>query len=705
VGDDDEMRQVNFGNGAPFEFAALEGALVNPFGTGPISAVEAWLFAALSFLAAIIINVVAGWRQKVEASGSLARLVLVAVCFGLVQILPLLVWAAFVSFDGTCQIQPAMAAGMTVLSLVLTGPYLLPPVRLRGTKEKLPRVTDGPFLARVAELAAKMNVQVPIVRLLPSLTASQRAMAFAGTIQAPQLVVTDGILGRLARAERDAIVAHELAHIANKSLYLLATVLPLSCASATLASTFVPQSIVWPFGLAVLVGLKRLVSRPFEIDCDRRAARAVGFRETAAALAKIHAVHPVRNAGLLSLLVYATATHPSREIRLAALRDAAPESDQPKEIELSDSRIRWQRRLTIAALIVWLATLSGAMAMAILKPQLGWLAIPLWIVALTPRALIFLAQWKRRSVVRKRMGTRPTPIVALVVGGLLGASLFLPRSSKDAVDPIPLFFGIQLPIVTSLLALLCIMGVMVWLVLTHGRRKLRHDVAVAAQVHDFRRVLKLARQSPKAVSRDHILRYNVALARAICDDRPAAITMLEGLWQDKPGFPLTAFALAQLLLDSGEPERALAVAEAVVKKLPRDAGTHALEARVRRRLGQLDEAQAACDRVLALEPEKGSGPGIAAAIALDRGDHIRARELIAQALAASPGDAHLLLIHAEIILETEPFETSRPEVEEAIATVRANPLVFLRSDISRLEQTLAEREGCLPIFQSADPVA
>jgi len=109
-----------------------------------------------------------------------------------------------------------------------------------------------------------------------------------------------------------------------------------------IASAFLPASIAVPFGMALFVGLKRLVSRPYELDCDRRAARAIGFRETAAALAKIHAVHPIRNSGLLSLLVYATATHPSREIRLAALRDAAPVTDRP-DIDLSEPRIRWQR--------------------------------------------------------------------------------------------------------------------------------------------------------------------------------------------------------------------------------------------------------------------------------------------------------------------------------------------------------------------------
>src|SRR5262249_10366477 len=158
-------------------------------------------------------------------------------------------------------------------------------------------------------------------------------------------------------------------------------------------------------------------------------------------------------------------------------------------------------------------------------------------------------------------------------------------------------------------------------------------------------------KSPRVVSRDHILRYNVALARAVCDDRPAAITMMEGLWQEKPAFPLTAFALAQLLLDGGQPEEALAVALALARRLPRDAGAHARVARVRRRLGQLDEAQAACDKVQALEPEDGTGIGIAAALALDRGDLPRAQESIARALIASPGETYLLVIHAEIALE------------------------------------------------------
>jgi len=683
-----EMRQVVGQQGVPRRAQPFHSASAAPLAAGPFSPTAAWVVLATAWAVATIANVFAGWRQKVEASGTMARLLWAAVCLGLMQILPLAVWAFFVTMGQTWDIQLPLAAGLALLCLLLTIKYLKPPVRLLGTKEKLPYVTDELFLARVAELAAKMNVPMPLIRLWPSIAASQNALAFTGTIQAPQLVVTDGILHRLASAERDAIVAHELAHITNGSLWVLAAVLPVSCAAATAASAFVAQSVVWPFGVAFYVGLRRLVSRPYEIDCDRRAARAIGFRETTTALAKIHAVHPLRNAGLLSLLVYATATHPSRDIRLAALLDAAPDSDRPT-IELSESRILWQRRLTIAALVVWFATVSITMTTAVLEPEIELLPLPLWIVGLLPLALILLAQWKQFAIVRRRMGTRRRWIVAMIITSLFGVSLYLSLSQQESRNRIPPSFVMQLRLVAPLLILGSLIGVVVWLQRTQRRRKLRHAMAVAFQLHDFRRALELGKQSPRVVARDHVLRYNFALALALCGDRPAAIAMLQGLWQDKPHFPLTAFALAELLLDASEPERALDVAKAVVQRLPRDAGTHALEARIRRHLGQLDEAQAACDRVLALEPEDGTGHGIAAAIALDRGDLAGAQGSIAQALTASPGEAHLLMIHAEIALQTQPLEAARIKVEHALATVRANPLAFLQSDISRLEQKLS----------------
>jgi len=226
---------------------------------------------------------------------------------------------------------------------------------------------------------------------------------------------------------------------------------------------------------------------------------------------------------------------------------------------------------------------------------------------------------------------------------------------------------------------------------------------LAFQVHDFRRALALGEASPRVVARDHMLRYNMALARAICGDRSAAIAEMEQLWRDKPRFPLTALALSQLLLDADQPEKALDVARQVAKSLPRDPSPPFLEAAALRRLGRRDEAQAACDRALEIEPEDGTVLALHAALAFDAGDMNRAADSIAKALAFAPGAGNVLVVKAELALQVQPLEKARAAVNEAIDAVRTNPFAFLASDVERLELKLAELEGSAPIFSSAGP--
>src|SRR5262245_56000230 len=257
---DAEWREIggnfggNFGDPASDYFGVLRDELSK---IDTIPPTIAGLLVVVAWAIAVICNVAVGWNQKVEASGKLARFVWVVLCLALIEILPLVVWAVLTSAHGGQVDQLPMAGILTFVSLILTLPYLMPPVRLRGTKEKLPLVRDPPLLARFADLAEKMRVSTPVVRLWPSLSSSQQALAFAGTIQAPQLVVTDGILRRLQPVERDAIVAHELAHLANGSLWLLAAVVPASCTVAVAASFYLPVSIALPLGLAFMVGFKR----------------------------------------------------------------------------------------------------------------------------------------------------------------------------------------------------------------------------------------------------------------------------------------------------------------------------------------------------------------------------------------------------------------------------------------------------------------
>ncbi len=706
---DSEMRQaglleVDLGQVFPVlsVFQLWDGSGPNLFSDSPE---RACLVLAGAWLVLTVVNIAVGWASKVEGAGSLWRLLRVAGCLGIVQVLPLTVWVALVTWRSAGQIHVVLALGMTFFSFICTIPFLQPPIRLRGTNEKLPRVEDPAFLSRVVELARKMAVPVPLVRLWPSITGSQQALAFAGTLHAPQLVVTDGILRRLSAIERDAVVAHELGHITNGSLWFLAAVIPVSCAVATAATAFLPLAIAIPFGLALAVGLRRVISRPLELDCDLRAARAIGFRETAGALTKIHAVHSFGDTGLLPLLVYATATHPSRAVRLWTLESAAPAEDS-LGLSLCARTIRRHRTASFMAFVVWLLTLTGTIFATAWAPPVAYLAAPLWIVGLAPLTIQALARWKQHSRIHQRMGhnsLRTAFIAVVVLAGLILMAF------PDALMPLFELAGGPEDSPFFLLAplILAAMGLAAgsWLKRNQETRRLRAAVAVAFQVHDFRRVLNLAASAPAEFARDHILQYNVALARAISGDRETAIAEFEQLCREKPHFYLGGLTLSLLLLDADRPGPALEIARAIVERLPRDAGARLLEARALRRLERLDEAEEACARALELARGAGLTKAAAAAVALDSGEFSRAKELIDMALELSPGDAYPLLVRAEICLQTEPFEDPRPAVNEALTAIRANPLVFLTADVTRLEAMQAEAYPDEALLEAAGTTA
>lgn len=661
----------------------------------------AWLLVAAAWAILSTINLVAGWGPTSEAAGSMRRLGAVAIGLGSLQVLPLAVWSTLTICQIAVPVSGWLGAGGTLLCLAATLPMLHPPVRLRGTVARLPRVTDAAFLARIAELANQMHVPVPVVRLWPSSSGSQQAQAFAGCLPAPQLAVTDGILQRLAPAERDAIVAHELGHVANGSLWLMTAVIPVVSAITMGVSAWIPVTFAMPFGLVLAMGLRRIVSRPLELDADRRAARAIGFRDTAAALAKIHAVNSLANSGILALLAYATATHPSREMRLWSLHMAAPAEDKP-QIAVCAQSIRRHRATAAAALVAWLFILFGTLAAGVWAPETPLLALPLVMTAWIPGALLILANWRQISVARRRLGgnwLRPALLAAAVVGCAVVA--IFPETVEYVMAPLTWLEGTAFFLVTPLLMVGVALAMSAWLQRRQASQRLRGNMALALQLHDFQRVLEIGRSAPAAVARDYWLRYHMEFSRAASGDRSTAIDQFEELWRDEPGFPMTALTLGTLLLDADQPERALDVARWATGRLPDDAATHLLVAKALRRLGRLDEAQAAADRALALEPEGGLPHAIAAAIALDSGDLPRAQALADKALDLGPGEVYSLLVNAEVALQAKPDENPRAAVEQALAAVRANPFAFYRPEVEQLSEWLRHEVSGSAVMQSA----
>ena len=472
----------------------------------------AWLLVAIAWALMSTINGLVGWRQTAEASASLWRLGYVAAGLGLLQILPLGVWAMLVVCQRGTAVDVWFVPTATFISLIATVPMLRPPVRLRGTKTVLPRLKDEAFLKRIAELARSMHVPVPLVRLRPSITGSQQALAFVGCLPAPQLVVSDGILQRFSLAERDAIVAHELGHLANGSLWLLTAVIPVTCAITIVAGIIVPLSVTVAFGFALGMGLRRVVSRPLELDADRRAARATGFRNMSTALAKIHAVNSLCESGLVPLLTYATSTHPSLKMRLWSLKAAAP-IDDLLDIPICTQTVRRHRIIARAAFLVWLLTLATALTAAALKPDLPFLAFPLWIAALTPLMLVIIARRRQISIARRRLGNRWIP-TALLVAAILACPILgsFPDLFRFLLAPLTWLGASEYVLIYPLI----LAGI--WLVVgssmrrRQASRKLRGEMEVAFQMHDFARVVELGTLAPVAVAKDPWLRYHVAFA-------------------------------------------------------------------------------------------------------------------------------------------------------------------------------------------------
>ncbi len=234
-----------------------------------------------------------GRRQSDEAGGAVSRLAWTAALAALLALVPLDVWLAIHLRQSATPESRIAIICLSALSAFSVLRWLLP--FRGGGKTPLPLVDDPGFVARVAQLALAMNIDPPRTRLFRTVGGQQRISAWAHGLAKPAIVIADGVLHRLRPAERDAIMAHEIGHIANHSLWLMSLVGPLTCLGSVAVEASFRFDLAATFGFLLYVGLRRVVSRPIEADCDRRAGRAIGFQQTISALSKVHAAAPVRS--------------------------------------------------------------------------------------------------------------------------------------------------------------------------------------------------------------------------------------------------------------------------------------------------------------------------------------------------------------------------------------------------------------------------
>jgi len=136
-------------------------------------------------------------------------------------------------------------------------------------------------LERLAELA-----DVPCPRLLIARTGAPNASTIGLSPKRTVIVVSTGLLERLDAREREAVLAHELAHVANRDAQVMTAVsLPRTLGGLLVGGPLwgtLIWLVVWPLGLplwAIGTLLTLTVSRHREYAADRGSALLTGEPE------------------------------------------------------------------------------------------------------------------------------------------------------------------------------------------------------------------------------------------------------------------------------------------------------------------------------------------------------------------------------------------------------------------------------------------
>jgi heat shock protein HtpX len=239
----------------------------------------------------------------------------------------------------------ALAIGCTVVLRYRSATTIL--LRASGVKLETPDEAAADLEQRLARLAAQADLPVPQIGLADS--ADLNAFTVGVRQKRAVVIVTTGLYRRLDSRELDAVLAHELAHIANRD----AAVMSLASVPRSIGATIVGMGsdtafylwfFIWPLGLIPLAFgtlLTLAMSRYREFAADRGSALITGQPETLmSALTKLGegtaiASGDLRAVGALCIIAAGARRtellmdHPPLDKRLAKLAEIARELGTP----------------------------------------------------------------------------------------------------------------------------------------------------------------------------------------------------------------------------------------------------------------------------------------------------------------------------------------------------------------------------------------
>jgi heat shock protein HtpX len=208
-----------------------------------------------------------------------------------------------------------------------------------GARELLPG--EAPLLhSSVERLAARAGVMKPRLYVIPD--GFPRALSAGRGVMHSALAVSTGVLGWVAPAEVEGLLAHEVAHVKNRDVLIQTTAVVLagSLLEVSRIGGWLSRALLYVLGPVAASLVHLLLSPRREFEADRLAAElcesphgladALLRLEQASELVSFHAspateplytINPFAEEGLAKMFV----THPPVAERVRRLRDLDPD--------------------------------------------------------------------------------------------------------------------------------------------------------------------------------------------------------------------------------------------------------------------------------------------------------------------------------------------------------------------------------------------
>jgi Zn-dependent protease with chaperone function len=539
------------------------------------------------------------------------------------------------------------------------------PARLSHLHELAP--PEPELLARVAALAGRLGVRAPQVVYLPGIAHTMTVQGVTAGLLVPAVVVTDGVCHRLAEAERDAILAHELGHVRNRSVLKIVAAWTVIGAAAVVASGWVHPFVAIAWAIAAISFVRVLLGWRDELAADRAAGRCVGHDVAAAALDRTHAAGGLLGLGRFGAWLHALEAHPGLDERAARLAEDAGEAVGSR-IAFDAAEVRRARRVRRLALALWAVLLGGALALG----AVGWtgaaiaLACALWLAPLVP-----VLGFTKRLLELARLGV---PIAwGVLVRGVATITAMVGVTALGLRDVVPVLPALACALLIGLLHV----------VLARRERRAARALTVLLHRHDLAGYLQRWAGAPRSLRRRAGWQLRTALVRAAAGDRREAIAELLHLHARRPRLR-TAKLWAAVLLRDVDPDQGVALLRELAAALPGSPIVAGALAGSLLRAGRADDAWQQLQRPLAACPDEGVFHALAARCLLRQGDGAGARAALARGERFAPADPHVLLARAELQRDggDAEFAETRQRLREQVARL---PFAFLDGDLARLD--------------------